>query len=339
MSTTDSPPTSPDSLKNPSKPDWKISELYEKSWGIVKKNRVLWIFGMAVGIGSGGANFNSNLDTDSIERILNKEKETASILPNVLGEATDKGSQFFSQLISAIPVPILLVIGLELLIIVVAGIIISFVYGAWANAALIQGIQNAINVRAVSIRDCSEKAFGSIKSLIWLEIITFLILLGAVFAFMIPILLVVAINNTALTVIMVLLAILSIIPLILLFALTMIWAPLIVILDGKPAWESLKTGFALAKKKFWPMLGLGIVNSILAFFVVGIPFVVLVGVVVGIIWGATQATNLTLVLAPLAAVLVLVALVGFILLSGIVTAFKASVWTIAYNAIRGKYDN
>lgn len=348
MSTTDSPPTSPDSLKNPSKPDWKISELYEKSWEIIKKNKVLWIFGMAVGVGSGGSSFNSNFDTDSIEKILNnKEKETAGILPNVLGDATDKGSQLFNQLISAIPAPLLLVLGLEVLILVILGLIISFVYGAWANAALIQGIQNAINHgvngKAVSIRDSSEKAFGSIKPLIWLGILIFLIVFGAVFAFMIPILLVVAINNTVLTVIMVLLAILSVIPLILIFVMTGIWAPLMVILDKKPAWVSLKMGFRLAKKKFWPMLGLGIVNSILAFFVVGIPFIVLtgvvIGVVIGIIWGATQTTNLTLILAPFAAILVLVALVGFMLLSGIVTAFKASVWTIAYNKIRGKYDN
>lgn len=338
MSTTEPAenPSKPDNMKSQASPDWKISELYEKSWEICKKNKVLWIFGMAVGIGS-GSNFNSNLNSDSINKILNKKEETSGIFPNVLGDATDKGSQLFGQLTSAIPASLLLIMGLELLVIVVLGLIISAIYGAWANAALIQGIQSSLNGKSVSIRDSSEKAFGSIKPLIWLGVITLLILLGAVFAFMIPILLVIAINNTALTVIMVLLATLSVIPLILLFALTGIWAPLIVILDGKPAWESLKTGFGLAKKKFWPMLGLGIVNSILAFFVVGIPFVVLIGVVIGIIWGATQATNLTLILAPFAAILVLVALVGFMLLSGIVTAFKSSVWTIAYNAIRGKY--
>ncbi len=333
----DMPTTAP---TQPVPPDWKISELYEKSFEIIKKNKVLWIFGMAFAGFSSGSSFNS-VNWDNLPELLSKKEETSQLLPNVtnvLGATTDPASQLFTQLFSAIPVYLYVILGMAIVVIVIVSIIIGFVSNTWSNAALIQGIQIALDGKIVNIHDSSEKAFPSIKPLIRLSILTTLIFIGGVFAFSLPLLITMAINNTALTVIMVLLAILAVVPTILLFALAGIWAPRIIIFEQKPAWQAFKTGFKIARKKFWPSLGLGIVNNILALFIMGLPILIIGAVGVGLVLGTMYRTSLAVALVPIALVVVIVGILGFVLLSGILTAFSASVWTIAYNKIRGKYD-
>lgn len=330
----------------PISPDWKISDLYQKSWELIKKQKVLWIFGMAVaGLGGGGGS-NFNFDSNSFEgfqKFFNKQApppdtETPSnIISQVLGTTATTSGTFWVELFSSVPTYLYVFLALEIIIFVIAIIIVSFISSTWSNASLIHSIQLQLTKNDTNIRESSEKAFPNIKSLIGLTLYLLLISFGVILSLIVLSVIGFVINKILGALLSIIAVIIGIIFLLLL-TITGIWATRIVVLDQRRAWESIQKGYLLAKKKFWAALLLGIVNTIASLIVIGIPVAIMGGFIAGGIFSLDANVTIGASLLFVGAIFAAIFIVGYLLLAGIITAFKASVWTIAYNNIRGKYD-
>lgn len=333
-------------------PDWSIGDLYNKSWQIIKKYKVLWLFGMAMAGAAGSGLENGNWDklipSDSSPGETPIEAEPEIISDSVyqggrvLATSTQAGfGDIVQNLLSDIPAYLYVLGGIEVVLLLVTGWAVLFVYGAWANASLIEGVQTALADGNVSIRDSSEKAFRSIKSLVWLAIIPTLVLL-LVSLVVIPLLAIpISIGGLTLKVIfgfLLGLYVLALLVIIIFLGLAQIWAPREVVIDKKPAKDALFAGIRIARRKFWSTLLLGLVNTILTMVVIGIPVGIMVGFLVGGFLTFEKIPTLGIGLFATGGILLLLFVLLGQLFGGILTAFKSSVWTIAYNNIRGKYD-
>ncbi len=332
--------------ENSNQPDWSISELYEKSWEIVKNNKILWIFGMALaGAGSSFSSFSNSSSNfkDLVNPSFNPIPSPAPDQINqVLGAATSTTAvSNILQILSAVPWYFYAVLVLEIIFLVVLGFAISIIYSAWSHASLIQGIQTAYNHEKPTIADSSEKAFSAIKPLAFLSIVPSLVVVSVGIITSIVFIFLLTLGGAVFKIIAGLMLVVWIIffllALIMLSA-TLIWSYREVILGKKPAMEAFKRGYYLAKKKIWSMLLLGFINTILSAVVTGIPIVIAIGVIVGGFLSLSAFKNLAVVLIILGAALFFVIIIGLTFLGGILNAFKASVWTIAYNKIAKKYE-
>lgn len=324
-------------------PDWTISQLYEKAWELVKKNRVLWVFGMAMaGLGFGSSsNFNfDSADLESIKKIFNAPgKEQGA--EQVWGVASSNLSLLVSQIFSLIPPFFYIIFTLEIVILIIMWIVLSLISSAWTNASLISGIQTAFDGQTPTIRDSSERAFPKIKPLIWLQIVPVLVfiiisilvfgILGLGLALGPDFLKIIFGISLFITVILFVYAAIMLL-------LTQIWAPREVVLNQKSGRNALASGYKMAKKKRGAMLLLGLVNTILSGIIIGIPLMLIFGLLLGRTFSFSGNQNLGIVLLVFGGLLMLVFIFGGLIVSGILTAFKAAVWTIAYNNIKGKYD-
>src|SRR5207253_2789838 len=97
-------------------------------------------------------------------------------------------------------------------------------------------------------------------------------------------------------------------------------------------------GYKISKRKFWSMLLLGLVNFILGMIILGLPLLLISAIVLGGIFGIQAGYGLGIMLTGIGVILLIAFIFGSIFLSGILTAFKATIWTIAYNNIKGKYE-
>ncbi|MCL4367252.1 hypothetical protein M1563_03735 [Patescibacteria group bacterium] len=334
-------------------PDWKISELYKSSWELVKKHKVLWVFGMAVAFLATGGNlgsssnsrFNSS-DWQNLQKIFQNHAATTAALPthvgNVLGTSTTALTQLTQQITANIPVYFYFILGVEVFLAIVAAIIINIVTQAWSNGALINSIEIGLQKSTPSIKNSSEQVFPVLKSLVWLVFVPGLILgislavaLGIIFAASL-------FASGTLNIILIILGVIVIgafLYWLIMLVMAQIWALREVVIDKKSGQVALFAGFKIVRKKFWSMLLLGLANLILALVAIGLPATLIIGLVIGMVSLTAHQLTLTPVFIPLIIILVLALITGFIILTGIITAFKATVWTIAYHKIRGKYDS
>lgn len=311
---------------NNSTTDWSISNLYEKSWEIVKRNKVLWLFGMAVaGLASGGSSYQGSGSSNS-----NGFGNLSGVFQNLMSQ----------HIFSLIPTYFWLILGIEILVLISLGLIISAVGGAWAQASLINAIQTALGNQRSNIRDSSEKAFSVLKPVIWLQIVpTLTIVISAIVTFgLLALGIALAGSLKILFILLLIAAAFAFTIILILLSLTQIWSFRIATLDKKSGPASLSLGFKMAKKKFWPMILLGFLNTILSGLVIGIPLAIMVGLLVGGVSTLNGNFSLGISLLILGGILVFIFIFGYMLLVGILNAFKASVWTIAFNNIRGKYE-
>jgi hypothetical protein len=94
---------------------------------------------------------------------------------------------------------------------------------------------------------------------------------------------------------------------------------------------------AMARKKIWAMLLLGLVNNVLTTLIWIVPIVIIIVLVLAGVFGGTYLHTAIPALIGLGILVFLPVLFGIMLLSGITTAFKATVWTDAYLKIKDKY--
>lgn len=336
------------------KSDWTIDELYRKAWQIVKNNKLLWVFAAAAGAGglsfNNGFNFGSKDFTD-LQKLFNTPPPPSSNeISRVLGTAsnaavasTSTASELFSTIFSAIPVWYYVVLITELLFLILAGIIISLIYQNWATGALLENVQNCINGGKANIREASEKAFAYIKPLLLLSLVPgFLLSIGAGLV-LILLIIGIAVAGTTLKIIFGILLFIAIITSALAFlmlSMSMIWAQRQIVLEKMNWRTALSSGFYISKKKFWATALLGLVNFVLSGIVTIIP-IIAAGLIAFI--GSLIVFFIMKALLPLwlfiGAILVITLIIGLTVLTAIITAFKATVWSLAYTNIKGKYEN
>ncbi len=324
------------------KPDWSIGELYKNAWEIVKNNKILWIFGMATAAGGFSGNSSRSLDQkdfEGLQKIFNSTPKDSS--SKVLGTATNSLTDTISLLFSNIPTSYYIAIGIELIIFLIIALIISVVYKSWAQAALLEGIQSSINKNTLSIKELSEKAFGSVKSIILIQLVPLiLLLLTSISLILIIIYGSFNIPNSAKSSLLLFVPIFLIvfITAIIYINLTIIWAIRIAVIDKKPARAALNIGYKIAKKKFWASVLLGLVNVISEGIVYAIILLPSIALVVGGIYGISKNTYWSIGIITTGFILFMVFIFALSILSGVITAFKTTVWSLAYNAIKGKYE-
>lgn len=327
----------PDSIKEP---DWTISELYNKSWTIVKNNPILWIFGMAAGGAAGGSNWsNFSRISDGFNTATPTPTPETNQIDQVLGAASSASSSF-AHLFSNIPPFFWLLLAIEGIALAVLLWGIAIIYSVWSNASLINAVNIALGGKSPSIRESSEKSFGHLGQVAWLSIVPILVLtfggilvIGALaggFAAS-PVI------GKVIFGILFAIAALAFLYFLIYLILSEIWALRMVVLEGKDAKSSLMAGYKIAKKKKWAMAGLGFVNGISATFAILAPIIV-IGLVFFVGWLLFAHSAVAPLMLAVGILLGIAAIVGLMVFGGAITAFRASVWTIAYNKIKGKYD-
>ena len=121
-------------------------------------------------------------------------------------------------------------------------------------------------------------------------------------------------------------------------SIALIWAFREVLVSDKPAKQAFWNGLKIARKKFWASLLLGVVNSILGGLLSSVPWIIFGVFAVG---GYLAFLNnlVSLWTLGVGVPLFVAALVVSTVLGAIIEAFKAATWTVAYDKIKGKYDN
>ncbi len=329
------------------KPDWAIEELYRKAFDIVKNNKVLWIFAAAAG---GGVSFNSSFnnsfnfdgkDLDKFQQFFQNNSEVGSDKLSVLGASTSAFSDIFSQVFTPLNITLFSFLILEFLILMLIGIVITLSYQAFANGALLESIQACIKGGKANITDSANAAFGYIRRLIFLQIVPGLI---ATIAFVTGLMITgmgIVLSDGAVRgyfiLAIIVLAVIAFISFIML-TLLLIWAPRIVVVEKASALDSLSKAFFLVKKKFWSSLLLGIVNTILSGILTLVPVFILAVVTISGLVLAWQVESLRIPLAVFAFPLLFLVIIVLTLATAILHAFKTTVWSLAYDKIKNKYD-
>lgn len=340
------------------KKDWTLSELYSKAWEIIKKNKVIWIFGIALTAASYsfGGNFNLPANTGGgnyQELFKSLPGNNPAKTPNVLGLTTGNPFDPIIQLFLGVPHFLYAILVLEFLLAIVGAIIIGLIYKAWSEASLIQSIQLGYENSEVSIRKSSEKAFPAIKSLIWLYVIPWLlfwIIFGLIFATLFGLIFIFKSNISLIILLGVLIfaSFIFFIYVLLMLSLSLIWGVREAILNKNSAKNSLLIGYKIARKKFISMIVIGALNLGVTIAVIGIPIGIIVVLLISSVFlgininggdlGDSLLKNLWIIIPAVLSFLI-VFFVVIMFLTGIFTGFKAAVWNIAYNKIKGKYAN
>lgn len=316
--------------------EWSISRFYEKGWQVIKKYKIPWIFGLAVaGISLGNPNFYSQ-DAESAKEFFNNVNFTFnSPTSQILGVST--GLNFFTELFSLIPVYFYIILTIEIFIIIIFFFLFTLVNNAWSQAALLFSVQTALEEISPTIRESSENAFPSIKPLIWLQIIPPLIL--TIFFLILFGVLIIGIAFSPIF-LQILFGILFIGTIFLTFYvvfylyMTLIWASREVIYNHKNGLEALKSGYSLVKDRFWKMVLLGLVNIIFTSVFLLTPLILIIGIFLTASSIFSNNQSLAPFLVIPGAIFFFIFILGYILLSGILTAFKTAVWSEAYNTIK-----
>ncbi len=325
------------------KPDWTIEELYRKAWQIVKNNKMLWVFGAAIGAGA-SFNYTSSLDksdTEWLRKLFEGEPTKSQELTRVLGESTSATGSIISQLFSSVPQYLWILFGLEFLFFVLFGIFVSVIYQSWATGALLENVDRCIKGGKTAIREASEKAFTVLEPLLWLEIVPGLLLtLGSIFSFIILIAGIMFAPSILKAIFGLLLFgfVLFLIYVGIMLTASLIWATRKVVTENKPAKEALHCGYNIAKKKFWAVLLLGLVNNILVVIVFAIPIVVLIGIIIAAFIASLSIQALGTVIIIIGGLFLFALVIAGTVVSGVLSAFKATVWSLAYINIKGKYE-
>jgi hypothetical protein len=117
------------------------------------------------------------------------------------------------------------------------------------------------------------------------------------------------------------------------------WATRKIVIEKIPAIQALRAGYHIATKKFWAMLLLGIINTLVRFAIIAAIIAPIIGMVAGgylvLVLAGSQLGTPLLILGILLFILFIFAsgIVG-----GILNAFVNTVWSLAYQNIKGKYD-
>ncbi len=325
--------------------DWSIGELYQSAINLVKKNKVLWIFAIALGAtGSYSIHNTSNFNQKDIQNFQKLfQQHAVHTSDKVLGASTSLMNDTVSYLFSAIQPTWYVLLGAEFLCVLIAGIVISVIYRGWAEAGLLTNIENAIQNKPVTIKDGSESAFVHLKAIIKVRLVPACIVVGIYFASLIITVILGTFIGFPFMITFIVLEILALIICIFLLSFSLIWAVREIVVDKKPAKQAFYAGLTITKKKFWPMAGLGFLNVLLTGVVTGILmipiFLFFVGGVFIVILLFALKNAIALSIAFFIGMLMLLA-AGLVIdvAGGILTAFSTSVWSLAYNKIRGKYD-
>ena len=314
--------------KPPELGDWDIGNFYSNAFRVAKTYKTLWIVGLIFGGGfsfnfpfgggSGGSNFN-----------LPSASPNPETTNKVLGAASNIYTESIPNIFANIPPYIFLILGIEVILFIALGVLISYLKSAFGYSSTIVGTQKALEGQKLTLSEISNLALPKTKVALKLSAISLLIIIpialsvigiialsfaNIAFLFAIPLLIIPAIILMAL------------------WALTFTFAIRALVLENVTIKESIKTGFFMAKKKFLMSAVIGILNSIISAFVLIFPLIIInsvlgiLGLLIGIpfhksllIGGIFLGISLVATFTVLAPILMSMIVIG-----------KTAVWNQAY---------
>lgn len=241
-------------------------KILRRSWVLTFKNKWLWVYGLVIAALTGGSGFNgfgggssSSSSSGSKTNLPTKEGE------KVLGQAVSALTSWFAR----VPMTtwILLVLGIALLILL--GVIVTWVARVWAKGALIGGLKDADDEKEITLINTAPHGFKNIKNLMIYGLISggismgiFIVLilvigLGALlFSFAQPLMILWLILTVTVGI---LVTIISVI----LLAMVNIYAERLIVLEKITPWEAWKSGLSFSKGNFLNTMLMGLINSML----------------------------------------------------------------------------
>lgn len=321
------------------------SRIISRSFAITRKNKWLWVLGLAIGIFSasaGSGNFSSW--QSNLKKLPAKLPQDLPAKTNqVLGEATNIVTDWFFT----IPVSTWFIIGISLLIVVCTWIIVAMIIAAWAKGALIFGIDQTDQGLDASLRTCSLRGMAKIKHLIILGLISIAFTIGIIlFSGLILLLGYLALNFSqilaSLWLIVVVVATLTFVVFYIILAMLSIYAQRLIVLHDYSPWQAWKKGLSLSRDNFLATLIMGIINlvfgcsigclsSLVILSVLGLPAFILIAPVFK---DGFHMPNFAVFIILF--IILALYIYATYLLKAILTVFNFSNWTLFFKEIMKK---
>lgn len=345
-----------------SKNEWSIWSFYRKAWKITWKHKKLWVLGFAVAIYASGGSYRSNsfpknnsqksTTPTSVSRTQTTPKITTAPAPSptstfkpgpvgILNVAPASGENSSDPLslivlgITSVPLPFYILFGVEVLAFFIFAIILRFVTMGWAKAALILGVRDAVEKNTVDLTAAAQQALGRIKSMIWVDLVPWLLVLLAVIGGTIATFIVGAVFPPVAILLGIVLTIFGAYVFIRV-ALASIFAERYVALDkmsGKAAFEK---AYAFVKGNLWKTGRLGVANVLTAAIAsaLAIFFLVILAVVFALPFILTKQVNFYLLAAILPILLLVISVLS--ILNCVLKVFSYTTWYFALQYVNKK---
>lgn len=264
-------------------------KIIKRSWGLTWKNKWLWVYGLVIAVMGGGMGFQSFRGLGNMGNQGDKGNNLPKELPKETTEVLGQATNLILEWAKSVPVGIWVIGVIGLIGVIAIAIAIRWVLLAWAKGGLIIGLWMADKEEKVTLANTSGAGIRSIKSLIGLGIINFLVALGVVMGFgavaglgIVGFSFLPSPAKEILMVIWGIAVILTFVVLMMLIGMVAIWAERLIVLEKYSTWKAWEKGFSLSWKHFWSVIVMGIINGtigcvtgclsiIVALIVLGIP--------------------------------------------------------------------
>jgi MFS family permease len=319
--------------------------IIKRSWEIVKRQKVLWVFGMVLAVfsGSGGGGFQSGGNFRDLGKLFENKKElppdTGQKISSVLGNVTSDAGAFFSSIVSQIPPIYWVFLALGIFTLIVLALIIGIFMRNWATGALFALAAEEEKGQELTLKKGSDFGCKYWLRLFLVSFIPWVCLMLVIFGGLLGLALVALILPEGLRVIIFLPMVLGVLVLIVAVLVITVWiafAQLVVVLEDFPVRETLSFSWKLTKKFFWEGVVLGLINMGFGCLIgCGTMTVIMLAVgliVIGFLIHKSVGIFLLLCLGTIGLILIL----GGVLIQGIYKAFTTTNWVLMYLELKRK---
>lgn len=323
-------------------------KIITRSIEISKKNKWLWIFGLALVIYGGGASFRGG-GSDISDAAKGIFKQYSTDMPEdlpgkatqVLSATTDIVRDWFAN----VPLSTWMLITTGIILTVIIWMVLSWIIHAWAKAALIHGVSEADKGQQVTLLNCSPLGIAKIKHLVIFSFISVIITLGSITGTLVILGLVYLLLffSEPLQMTWLILgsiaAVLTIFILLILFAMLTAYAERLIVLANYAPWMAWKKGLSLAKHNFIPTMVMGLLNMIISASIGCLSTIITLAVLAipaGILLfpmftGGFHIPGIATIIGLL--FLFTVFILANYIISAVLTVFKYSNWTLLYKEV------
>lgn len=317
-----------------------IESIYKKSFEIVKKNKWLWVFGMALVAFTGGGGGSSFRGAGDFAQYFNKSKDSS--LPDTI-KAADPVFEYFKNLFFSIPPSLYISLAIGIFVLIIVGLVISVVVSSWAKGAAIGAINDAYDGKPVTLRNGSEYGIRNLKNMVWLTVVPwllyFLILVGCFTVLFIPVFIFKESPIILISVLLMLLVGIAAVVASLGISATQIWAQRVVVIEGKSGKEAFKEGWQLTRKHLGDMAVLGCTNCLLGCCLGAVAIGAIGGLIFSGIGLMALNKNAGIIFLFIVGILVLALILISTLLAGVYKIFNYTTWNVLYRQIREEKVN
>lgn len=267
------------------------SAILRRSWELTKKNKWLWIYGLVLAVfGGGGGSGGGGGGGGSGSSNENTPMEKTS---KVLGDATNA----LQSWLSTVSIQTWILLGVGVLLFILVAIIIGLVIQNWAKGGLISGLHKADGGVTPTLQNTSPRGIASLKQLILFSIISFFVAFGLIIGFVLITAILVGGGylllgfskpiQTTWLILGTVAAVLTFIVLVMLLIMIGIYADRLIVLENVAPWAAWKQGLSIARKKFFPTIIMGVLNTLVGcsagclstialLIILGIPAIILI---------------------------------------------------------------